>query len=115
MKTNEQKVDEYFAEIEKVFGNKEQMVRYLDNYDLECKEGTERGRDAYEMNVLGRHHKEYWVKFEVKEPNQLNTFMMAWVVMGYSIAGVKGSVLDFGGVCDKNEFKQKMHKYIEEL
>lgn len=64
--------------------------------------------------ILGRQ-KEYWVKFEIQEPNLLNSFLMSWVVQGKSIAGVQGSVLDFGGVCDKNEIKQKMLKFIEEL
>lgn len=112
--TNEEKVEQYFAEIESVFGTREQMLNVLNRYDDCLKNGDTESVEILDRLILGRQ-KEYWVKFEIQEPNLLNSFLMSWVVQGKSIAGVQGSVLDFGGVCDKNEIKQKMLKFIEEL
>lgn len=113
--TNEEKVEQYFAEIEKVFGTKEQALNLLNNYDKYVKENDTESVDILERTTIGRFQKEYWIKFEVKEPELLNNFMMSWVVHGKSIAGVQGSVLDFNGVCDKRELKQKIQRYIDEL
>ena len=113
--TNEEKAKEYIQEIEKVFGTKEQIINTLNHYDEFKKTQDLKSLEAYDRLTLGRHHKEYWVKFEVKEPNLLNSFMMGWVVNGLSIAGVKGSILDFGSVCNKQELKNKLLKIIEEL
>lgn len=113
--TNEEKVEQYFSEIEKVFGTREQALNILNRYDSLVKEGDVDSVKALDGLILGRHQKEYWVKFEIKEPQLLNNFMMSWIINGDSIAGVQGSVLDFGGVCNKDEVKDKMRKFIEEL
>lgn len=111
--TNEEKVEQYFAEIEKIFGTKEHVLTLLNNYE-EYKD-DKKYIDSLDSITLGRHHKEYWIKFEVKEPQLLNIFMTSWVINGHSIAGVQGSVLDFGGVCDKNELKNKLRTFIDTL
>lgn len=113
--TNEEKVEQYFQEIEEVFGVKERALNALNAYDKFKADGDLGSIEAYDNVTLGRHHKEYWVKFEIKEPNLLNSFLLSWVLQGKSIAGIRGSVLDFGGVCDKNELKGKLLKIIEEL
>ena len=113
--TNEERVEQYFAEIEGVFGTREQALNLLNNYDKYKKENDTQSVEILERMSIGRHHKEYWVKFEVKEPELLNNFMISWIVNGKSIAGVQGSVLDYGGVCNKDEIKRKMLKFIEEL
>ena len=112
--TNEEKVQKYKEEVESVFSTNN-VINYLNNYDEFVKKGDIDSVSAYDNITLGRHHKEYWVKFEVDEPNLLNSFLMSWVIQGKSIAGVKGSVLDFGGVCDKRELKEKLLKMINEL
>lgn len=113
--TNEERVDQYFQEVENVFGTRERALNGLNAYDKFKEDSELNSIEAYDSITLGRHHKEYWVKFEVKEPNLLNSFLMSWVVSGKSIAGVQGSVLDFGGVCNKQELKDKLFKMIEEL
>jgi hypothetical protein len=109
--TNEEKVEQYFQEIESVFGTREKMLTYLSNYES----ADEKTKEIFDQITVGRYHKEYWVKFEVKEPDLLNSFLMSWVVNGKSIAGVQGSVLDFGGVGDKNELKNKLRAFIDTL
>jgi hypothetical protein len=113
--TNEEKAKEYIQEIEKVFGTKEQTINFLNHYDEFKETQNLRAVESLDDLTLGRHHKEYWVKFEVKEPNLLNSFMLKWVIDGLSIAGVKGSILDYGGVCNKQELKNKLLKVIERL
>lgn len=113
--TNEEKVEQYFKEIEEVFGVKERSLNALNAYDKFKANGDFDSVNAYDSVTLGIHHKEYWVKFEIKEPNLLNSFLLYWVVQGKSIAGVQGSILDFGGVCNKKELKDKLLKMIEEL
>ena len=113
--TNEERVDQYFKEIEEVFGTRENVLSILNAYEKFKKEGDVDSISAYDRITLGRNHKEYWVKFEIKDFDILNSFLMSWVVQGKSIAGVQGSVLDFGGVCDKKELKDRLFKMIEEL
>ena len=98
--TNEEKVEQYYKEIEDVFGTKEGALNHLNAYDELKKLGGE-SVDCYENTMIGVHQKEYWVKFEVQDPNMLNSFLMRWVVLGKKIAGVQGSVLDFGGNAQK--------------
>ena len=111
---NEEKVQKYKQEIEDVFCT-EKVINLLNNYDKYAKDGDTESVEILDSTMIGVYHKEYWVKFEVKEPDLLNSFLMGWVVNGKSIAGVQGSVLDFGGVCDKRELKDKLLKMIEEL
>jgi hypothetical protein len=113
--TNEEKVEQYYQEIEKVFGTKEHAINSLNHYDKFKETQDLKSIEAYDNLTLGRHHKEIWVKFEVKEPNLLNSFMMGWVVNGLSIAGVQASVLDYRNVCNKQELKRKLLNMIENL
>lgn len=112
--TNEEKVQKYKEEVENVF-HTETAINSLNQYDKFVKNGDLDSVSCYDQITLGIRHKEYWVKFEVKEPNLLNSFLMSWIIQGKSIAGVQGSILDFGEVCDKNELKNKLTKMIEEL
>jgi len=113
--TNEQKVEEYFQEIENVFGTKEKILRILNNYDNFKEKNDLKSIQVFDSVTLGRHQNEYWIKFKIEKPSILNSFLMSWITQGKSIAGVEGSVLDFGGVCNKQELKDKLFKMIEEL
>lgn len=117
--TNEEKVEQYFKEIEGVFGTRGGALNILNSYDKLKELKDLESVDRYNNTMLGVHQKEYWVKFKVSESNLLNSFLMRWVCLGKKIAGVQGSTLDFGGIVQKEEFKEelkkKLYKMLKEL
>ena len=74
--TNEERVEQYFQEIEEVFGVKERALNALNAYDKFKADGDLESVNAYDSVTLGIHRKEYWVKFEIEEPNLLNSFFI---------------------------------------
>jgi hypothetical protein len=109
--TNEEKVEQYKKEIEAVFLT-EKAINALNSIDKLKEQGDEESIKLYDMLTL--RGKEYWVKFTVTEPNILNSFLKFWVQEGFSIAGVKGQILD-ADVCNKQELRIKLSKFINEL
>jgi hypothetical protein len=111
--TNEEKVEQYFQEIEKVFGTKESTLNFLNNYDKHSIEDKERLNTL----MLGRHQKTYKLEVKVDEPNILNNWVMTWLYSannGGSIAGVKMQAVHFFDTPNKefiNEMEQLIQKY----
>lgn len=113
--SNKEKLEQYFQDIENVFGTKEQIKNLLDNYTLAKVSEDTKPLEVLERTVLGIYQKEYWVKIEIEQPDILNSFMLNWVIGGKSIAGVKATVLDYGGVANKQDLKNKLIQFIETL
>ena len=112
---NKSKVEQYFKDVENVFGTKEGILNLLNNYTLAKVSENTKSLELLNSNVLGINRKEYWVKFEIETPDILNTFLLHWVLSGKSIAGVQVTVLDYGGVVNKQEIKDKLLEFIETL
>ena len=112
--TNEEKVQKYKEEIEAVFST-ENVINALNRYDKFKEEGDLESIKILDNITLGIRQKEYWVKFSIDEPNILNSFLLEWITGGKSIAGVKGEVLDYNGVANKPELKNKLLNFINEL
>ena len=113
--TNQEKVEHYFQDIENVFGTKEQIQNLLYNYTLAKVSDNTKPLEVLESTVLGIHQKEYWLKIEIEQPDILNRFLLHWVISGKSVAGVKATVLDYSGVVDKQDLKNKLLQFIETL
>jgi hypothetical protein len=112
--TNQERIQKYKEEVESVFYT-DAVLKHLDNYDEYVKNGDTKAIESLDQITLGRDRRTYWVKFEIKKPDLLNSFLLAWVLRGKSIAGVKGTILSFDELYNKKEMKEKFDEFLKTL
>jgi hypothetical protein len=118
--TNEQKLEQYKKEIEAVFLT-EKAINYLNRRDNIIYEGNKEDLELMDRTNLGKFHKTYFIKVEVKKEDPLNDFFMRWLYSNLEIAGLRVTEISWDTIKHysseelKNKLKEEFNNIINKL